>query len=315
MANEAGKLFEQFVVPPFSVLDTAQGYWQDRRRLWKSLGIDSVQGRGQNLTYNGKSDDFLSSKLADAGTTSIFDPVLCELAYRWFTPNTGSILDPFSGGSVRGIVAGKLGRSYVGVDLRAEQVEENRAQLATVCPGANVTYVCGDSCNLDTLDGVPRSGVDFVFTCPPYGDLEKYSEDPLDLSNMKVGEFKAAYARIIRESVALLKPNRFAAFVTGNYRVGGNLVDLGGVTIQAFEDAWCPFYNNFIIVNSVNTLCLRVGKQFTASRKAGNRHQEMLVFVKGDPKKATQALGDVDPTYPGGVFARPGEESVLDLFL
>jgi hypothetical protein len=31
--------------------------------------------------------------------------VLCEIAYRWFSPPGGLILDPFAGGSVRGIVA------------------------------------------------------------------------------------------------------------------------------------------------------------------------------------------------------------------
>ena len=40
--------------------------------------------------------------------TSIFDPVLCELVYRWFCPSKGKILDPFAGGSVRGIVAAHL---------------------------------------------------------------------------------------------------------------------------------------------------------------------------------------------------------------
>lgn len=42
--------------------------------------------------------------------TSIFDPVLCELAYSWFCPLDGKVLDPFAGGSVRGIVAAYLGR-------------------------------------------------------------------------------------------------------------------------------------------------------------------------------------------------------------
>ena len=50
--------------------------------------------------------------------TSIFDPVLCEIAYRWFSPVGGLILDPFAGGSVRGIVASKLGRQYIGHELR-----------------------------------------------------------------------------------------------------------------------------------------------------------------------------------------------------
>jgi DNA modification methylase len=49
---------------------------------------------------------------------------LCEIAYRWFCPPGGTVLDPFAGGSVRGIVAAKLGRRYFGVDLRAEQVAD-----------------------------------------------------------------------------------------------------------------------------------------------------------------------------------------------
>jgi hypothetical protein len=42
----AGKLSEQFLVPPFSVLDARQGYWQERKRAWLSLGIQSELGRG-----------------------------------------------------------------------------------------------------------------------------------------------------------------------------------------------------------------------------------------------------------------------------
>src|SRR4051794_34043323 len=32
-------LSDKFVVPPFSVLDTRSGYWQERRRAWLSLGF------------------------------------------------------------------------------------------------------------------------------------------------------------------------------------------------------------------------------------------------------------------------------------
>lgn len=42
-------LQEQFGVPPFSVLDARQGYWQDRKRAWLALGIKSELGRGENL--------------------------------------------------------------------------------------------------------------------------------------------------------------------------------------------------------------------------------------------------------------------------
>jgi len=39
-------LAQRFGVPPFSVLDAQQGYWQERKRAWLALGIKSELGRG-----------------------------------------------------------------------------------------------------------------------------------------------------------------------------------------------------------------------------------------------------------------------------
>ena len=44
--NGNGSLLDRFGVPPFSVLDARQGYWQDRKRAWLALGIRSELGRG-----------------------------------------------------------------------------------------------------------------------------------------------------------------------------------------------------------------------------------------------------------------------------
>jgi hypothetical protein len=49
----AGSLIERFGVPPFSVLDARQGYWQDRKRAWLALGIESELGRGGDIVPNG----------------------------------------------------------------------------------------------------------------------------------------------------------------------------------------------------------------------------------------------------------------------
>lgn len=46
-------LSDRFGVPPFSVLDARQGYWQDRKRAWLALGIESELGRGEQLIPNG----------------------------------------------------------------------------------------------------------------------------------------------------------------------------------------------------------------------------------------------------------------------
>ena len=45
----SGNLSAKFMIPPFSVLDTRQGYWQDRKREWLSLGIKSELGRGGGI--------------------------------------------------------------------------------------------------------------------------------------------------------------------------------------------------------------------------------------------------------------------------
>lgn len=44
----AGSLAEKFGVPPFSVLNAREGWWQDRKQTWISLGIQSELGRGQD---------------------------------------------------------------------------------------------------------------------------------------------------------------------------------------------------------------------------------------------------------------------------
>lgn len=221
--------------------------------------------------------------------TSIFDPVLTELAYRWFCPIGGHILDPFAGGSVRGIVASVLGYQYTGHELRAEQVAANRAQAATICPENAPHWVIGDS--LETLPALPALPADFVFSCPPYGDLEVYSDDPADLSAQDWPQFVASYRAIIAAAVARLKQDAFAAFVVGDFRCKkGFYRNFVGITVDAFEAAGARFYNEAILVTAVGSLPIRVGKQFKSARKLGKTHQQMLVFVKGDPKRATDKI-------------------------
>jgi hypothetical protein len=381
-AKSSGPLSERFKLPPFTVFDARQGIWQDRKRAWLALGIQSEVGRGENLLQmsdtvlepdpvkraemikqrekknktsafgqefilgaqpgvDGKpggqgkawhtNDTGISRKLAPGGGgggawiggpktsssekygregeadvvldengqplasktgTSIFDPVLTELVYSWFVPPAGFILDPFAGGSVRGIVAAKLGRMYCGIELRPEQIAANERQAAKICVGDNFqpVWIEGDSTNAKELtDG---GAFDFIMACPPYGDLEQYSDDPRDLSNMEYEEFAKAYAKIIEAALGLLKPDRFACYVIGDIRDDkGFYRGLPELTVRAFEEAGARKYNEAILVTSVGSLPIRIGKQFGSGRKLGKTHQNVLVFVKGDPKRAAEACG------------------------
>jgi len=298
---------QKFLIPPFTVLNAREGDWQDRKRAWMQIGIQSEVGRDGSMTYMQlkNAPDYYKEAMGagfvenDTGT-SVFDPVICELSYRWFTADRWQVVDPFAGGSVRGIVASCLGRKYWGGELRGEQVDANREQAGRICANNPPAWVQGDSSM--TLDDAPAA--DFVFSCPPYGDLEVYSDDPQDLSAMDWPAFLVAYRAIIAKACGKLKQNRFACFVVGDFRdKRGNYRNFVSETIRAFLDAGLHLYNEAILVTSVGSACMRVTKQFNAGRKFAKTHQNVLVFVKGDGKKATQAIDLDEP---------PGKACSLD---
>jgi len=300
-----GSIRERFVVSPFTVLNSRDGWWQKRKKHWINFGIESEVGRGACRPH-GKDTSRFSNRaytcndgkqakydyLPDIKTgTSIFDPVLCELMYRWFCPHGGQIVDPFAGGSVRGVMASLLGRGYWGCDLSQEQIGANNVQGKAVVPESIPTWVCGDSAN--ELDDAPDA--DMIFSCPPYGNLECYSDDPRDLSTMEYAEFVEQYKHIISLSCKCLKQDRFACFVVGNFRgKDGYYNDLVSDTTRAFESVGVRLYNEAILTTPVGSLPIRISKQFIAGRKLGRTHQNILVFVKGDWKKAVKALGAIE---------------------
>jgi len=284
-------LADKFIVPPFSVLDRRSGDWQNRRRRWMLLGIKSEIGRGENLAFKGQ--DTLNGITDDAKQgTSIFDPVTCEVALRWFSAIGDKVIDPFAGGSVRGVVASHLERHYVGYDLRQEQVNSNIDQIELANSDFKPRWHQGDATTADF-----GFGFDMVFTCPPYADLEIYSDDPSDLSTMNYADFIDAYQKALKNAVASLKEDRFIVIVIGDARTkkgDGHYYGLVADTIQIMKaNLGCELYNDLIIVDPVGTLAVRSERQMRASRKVGRGHQQMLVFVKGNGRKAAEHCGEI----------------------
>lgn len=273
-----GALAECYGEPPFSVLDTTSKRWLDRRKSWESVGLlHDAAGRADKLLDLGA----IPSKIA---STSVFDPVLAEIVYGWFAPPRGLILDPFCGGPPRSFVAASLGYSYIGFELRQEQVDHNYEVLSS-CGLKGVNIKCDDAQNINKYIGPAKA--DFIFSCPPYADLEKYSDDPRDLSSMRYPEFIAAYRSIVDKACKALKMDSFAVFVVSEVRdKKGGFYNFVGDTISAFVDAGMVYYNEIILLNAVGTGAFRAKKTFDSGRKVIRRHQNILVFVKGDAKRA-----------------------------
>lgn len=282
-------LKEEFIIPPFSIWDTRQGYWKTRKRKWQKYYGDSRDGRDDSLLGEG-----LKKLSQNAGMnlngTSEFDPVLTEVCFRWFNTENGRILDPFAGGVVRGAVAGVLDNEYHGIDLSKKQIEVNKKIIKDL--QLDVNYYYGNSKNLDKI---VEGEFDLIFSCPPYYDLEKYEDGDGDLSMAETYEsFIEDYNIIIDKAVKRLKNNRFAIFTVGNIRdKSGFYRDFVTDTIKAFESAGAKFYNDIILINAVAAAGMRARRPFNSNRKVTKVHQNILVFYKGDIKNTKKSYEDL----------------------
>jgi len=268
-------LRDKFIEPPFSILDTKSGNWQKRKKIWISKGLKSEVGRDSKVINMGTTNVAKNS----AEYVSVFDPALCEVLYHWFCDAGGTILDPFAGGSVRGIVANYLGFKYTGIDIRSEQIESNREQALNILPVNNQPqWYVGDS-NI-ALDEKWNIEFDMVMSCPPYADLEVYSDLEGDISNKPYVEFLKLYESIIEKSCKLLKRGGIACFVVGEVRdKNGFYIGFVPDTIKAFEKCGMKFYNEAILLNAIASASMRANGNMK-SKKLVKVHQNILVFKK-----------------------------------
>lgn len=286
--NNLGDLYK---VPPFSILNRGDSRWRHGKEEWNNIFKNSSEGRDtkwynalpSNVMYRGE------QKLNTDDRVSIFDPFLCEILYSWFSAKGDKILDPFAGGSVRGIVASVLGRNYTGIDLSQEQVISNREQYGEICrrDGTSV-WISGDS--EFALDDIEDGTYQMLFTCPPYYNLEQYTRDMRDLSRQdSYASFIDKYTTIINKAVSKLDMNAgcFAVIVVSEIRDPNTGEYYGFVpdTINIFRNAGMKYYNEIILEDRVGSLVLRGPKYFKQSRKIGRRHQNILVFYGGDLAK------------------------------
>lgn len=281
-------LYEPFDYPPFYVLDTRLGKWPARQKAWRAAIGNDAAGRNKSAKCLPDKVDWTAKR-----SISEFDPVLAELMIHWFSRKGDLILDPFAGGATRGLVAGIMGRDYLGYDVYESQVSANEKAWDNVnqTHAISGTVIWGIADSAVALPQAPKA--DMVFTCPPYFNLEKYGTQDNDISNSPdYRTFRRRYADILLKAEARLKDNSFFVVVVSEVRgVQGasnpselrctNLVGLVPETIDILTFAGLRYYNELVLVNQAGTLPMRA-YQYMGHRKVGRQHQNVLVFYKGD---------------------------------
>lgn len=269
------KLTDTFIVPPFTILDTRQGYWRTRKEEWRALIGDNGESREKTLS---KGQDNIVTGINDG--VSLLDPVLAELAVKWFAPKKegNKCFDPFAGDTVFGFVSAYLKNEFIGIELRKEQADLNNARVQ----GMAAQYINDDGQNV--THHVEQGTQDLLFSCPPYYDLEVYSDLPNDASNQPTyHEFLSILENAFIGAIESLKDNRFAVIVCGDVRNDktGEYYRFPDDIKTMFTSNGMMLYNELVLVEPLGTLPQRVTR-FMQNRKIGKCHQNVLVFYKGN---------------------------------
>lgn len=316
-------LNDRFIVPPFSILDTRKGYWQERKKKWRELIGDNGESRNDTLitapeikykdlyqrtrqhreelgiTFKEYLDKYVpddvkereASKVLSAGV-SLLDPVMAEIVCRWFGQDNCKTFDCFAGDSVFGYVSAHLGNEFVGIELRPEQARLNNERVE----GMTARYINDDGQNV--AQHIAPDSQDLLFSCPPYFDLEKYSDLENDASNQDSYEdFIKILENAFKAAVGCLKDNRFAVIVVGDVRdkSTGFYYDFCGDIKRIFKEAGMPLYNEIILVETGASTALRAGR-YMESRKVAKMHQNILVFYKGKTKEIKSEFPKIEYT-------------------
>ena len=289
-------LNDRFVVPPFSILDTRKGYWQARKKMWRELIGDMGESR-ENTLADGETNCMASINKG----VSLFDPVLSEIMAKWFTPEVGAkIFDSFAGDTQKGLVFGQCGYEFTGIELRQEQVDINNRVLDG--RDLSVRYICDDGQNV--AQHIDADSQDLLFSCPPYFDLEHYSDLENDASNQKsYDDFIQILRNAFTAAISCLKENRFAVIVVGDIRdkSTGFYYDFCGDIKRIFKDGGMCLYNECILVEPIGTLPKRV-QRYMYNRKIGKCHQNILIFYKGNPKDINKHFPKIEFTQEDVTF-------------
>jgi hypothetical protein len=279
------KLQDKFIVPPFSILNTREGYWQERKKYWNTLIGDNGETRNNieskvNATVSNWENKPYKGGIIRESSISILDPVLAEIVNKWFGLESCNTFDCFAGDSIFGYVSSYLGNLFTGIELRQDQVNLNNDRIK----GFNSKYICDDGKNI--LKHIDIDSQDLLFSCPPYFDLEIYSDLPNDASNQtNYNVFLKILNDAFIDAIKCLKDNRFAVITVGDIR------DKDGFYyrfIDHIKDIFCnngmKLYNELILIQSVGNGALRANR-YMGTRKVVKMHELVLVFYKGDVKK------------------------------
>jgi DNA modification methylase len=165
--------------------------------------------------------ELVAQRPAEADEDVHFTESLVATVVEEFTSPHDVVLDPFAGYGTTLVVAERMGRRAIGLELTAERTELIRRRI-----GSSATVINGDARRLSTFALDP---VDLCLTSPPYMTAVDHPENPLNAYETLDGDYDTYLTEIgdvFRQVADLLRPGGHAVVNVANIKVGTTVTTL-----------------------------------------------------------------------------------------
>lgn len=262
------------------------GSWKTVHEAWNN---DNHLRRMVKAAFqmSGKADRGTMSAMAATSQTQTvanFLPAVSKFLYQSFTEPGGRILDPSAGYGGRAFGVSSLhNREYIAIDPTLKTIHGNMRLVEDLTRLGLLTSTLSfiQGCAEEMMPVFRDQSFDFIFTSPPYFDVERYDQDNPRQSFRKFPKYDGwlnGFLRILmREARRIIKPGGHVAWNISNVREHNTEADLVDLAVQEG-------------LNLKHVLRMRMSKRATL-RKEGEdrfRFEPIFVFQRQEDYPSTQ---------------------------
>jgi hypothetical protein len=225
------------------------------------VSVIDVWSQGSHLRELGGHDEKSSRQ-----QFSPFSEEVARLCYELYLRDCEQIFDPFAGWGERHFYAQDYGKQYTGFDVNPLAIQHAEDHFG-------VHNILADS------EGAEFPEFDGLLTCPPYWNLERYTEYGIDAEPTWRG-FLSRYAAIFRKAYEVATDGAMFCVAVGDWRKDGVYYDIAHQTRKIFENLGATTVDDVVISRkgvSKIKIMLPQAKRLGYSVKV---HESLLVFRK-----------------------------------
>ena len=205
--------------------------------------------------------------LSSRADYSNFPEEVAKLCLELYLRKSRKLFDPFAGWGERWAMADYYFQDYTGIDINPVAI-----QKAKEVYGA-------DNILADARTYRPDFQYDGLVTCPPYWNLERYSDQGLDA--LKTWEaFLVEYKKTRENVLSFAASGAILCVMVCDWRSMGRYFDFTYQTQKVFVVLWCEFVDHVVVSRKGTSKIKVMLPQAVANGYTVKVHENLLVFRK-----------------------------------